>query len=325
VGVNFTDSGTYAINASPSLFSDFLLALSSTQTVTVTGLVPNSSYQLYLYGQNGGDNDRGASFSITTGSGSPEPGSNAYTVNAANGNTFVENANYVVFNVTTNSSGAVAISWSAPPSAIESPNEEGDFNGIQIVKTNPSIDINFSGSSDTITSPGAYTGDNIVSPTWNNVTANTSSLLKSDGTPATGVGVHLTDSGTYAISNTPSLLSDFLLALGSSTQTATITGLTPSNTYQFYLYGQNGGDNDRGATFSITTGTGSPASGSSAAAVNVANNGDAFVENANYVIFNVTPNSSGTVGISWSEPPTALVSPNTEGDFNGIQIINTTP
>jgi hypothetical protein len=178
------------------------------------------------------------------------------------------------------------------------------------------IDINFSGSVHIVTGSGAYTGDGVGSPTWNNVTANTSTLYNSDGSAATGVGVSFTQDGTYAATTTPDLLSNFLLALSSNTRTVTISGLSANGNYQLYLYGQNGAYNSRGATFSISTGSGSPAAGSNASTAN-ASNGNAFVENVNYVVFNVTANGSGTVAINWTQPPSG----GGEGDFNGLQIV----
>ena len=180
------------------------------------------------------------------------------------------------------------------------------------------IDVNFSGSADPLAGAGAYTGDGVTSPYWNNVTANTTNLVTSNGQVTTGVGISFADSGTYSAPTTPALLGQFLLALSSSTQTATLTGLTPNGHYQLYLYGQNGSYNNRGATFSITTGSGLPAAGSNASTINAAN-GNAFVENKNYVVFNAVATSAGTLGISWTQPPAG----GGEGDFNGLQIVPT--
>ncbi len=316
VGVSFTDSGTYSAPTTPSLLGQFLLALSSsTQTVTLTGLTPNANYQLYLYGQNGSFKNRGATFSISTGTGSPAAGSNASTANAST-TSFVKNENYVIFNVKASSSGTLGISWTQPSSG----GGEGDFNGLQLVPTSQNtIDLNFSGGADPITGLGAYTGDGLTNPHWNNVTANTSTLVTSDGAAATGVAVSFTDSGTYSAPTTPALLGQFLLALRSSTQTVTLTGLKPSGNYQLYLYGENGSYKGRGATFSITTGSGSPAFGSNASTANVANN--SFEENVNFVVFDVTATSSGTLAIGWTQPPAG----GGEGDFNGLQLVPTFP
>ena len=179
------------------------------------------------------------------------------------------------------------------------------------------IDLNFSGGADPITGVGAYTGDGLTSPRWNNVTGPASTLFTSNGAAAPGVGVSFTDSATFTSVTTPALFSQLLLALNSSTQTVTLTGLTPNGNYQLYLYGQNGSYKNRGATFSITTGSGFPAAGSNASTANVSNS--AFVENVNYVIFNVNATSAGTLGIGWTQPPAG----GAEGDFNGLQLVPT--
>ena len=179
------------------------------------------------------------------------------------------------------------------------------------------IDINFSGSADPITGVGAFTGDGLSSPVWNNVTAATSTLLTSNGVAATGVGVSFTDSGTYSSATTPSLFSQALQALSSSKQTVTLTGLTPNGNYLLCLYGQNGNSKSKGATFSVTTGSGSPVVGSNASTANVTNS--TFVENVNYVVFNANANSAGTLAIGWTQPPAG----GGEGDFNGLQLVPT--
>ena len=179
------------------------------------------------------------------------------------------------------------------------------------------IDLNFSGGADPITGVGAYTGDGLSSPDWNNLTGATSTLLTSNGAAATGVGVSFTDSATFTSVTTPTLFSQFLQALSSSTQTVTLTGLTPNGNYQLYLYGQNGNSKNLGATFSITTGSGSPATGSNASTANVANTG--FVKNVNYVVFNVNATTTGTLAIGWTQP----LAGGGEGDFNGLQLVPT--
>ncbi len=172
---------------------------------------------------------------------------------------------------------------------------------------------------------GAYTGDGVVAPTWNVLTVankgtsgSMSSLVASDGT-ATTEAVSFSASGSYdsgynQTSPNNSLLDGFLVTGG----TVTLTGLTNNGNYQLYLYGQNGGYNNNGATFSISTGTGTSATGSNAVTKNPSASSGTFQENANYVIFNATANASGTLGINW-----AATAGTTEGDFNGLQVIST--
>ena len=166
---------------------------------------------------------------------------------------------------------------------------------------------------------GAYTGDGVGAPVWNpiNSTPVSSGLVNSDNSPVSGVTLSYTNSGTYnSGAVTPTIFHYFFLATSSSVKTFTITGLLPSKSYLLYLYGENGSFWNRGCAFSITTGTGSPQSGSNANTINTGTS--SFVLNNNYVIFNVTTNSSGTLTISY----TTNVTTGTEGDFNGFQLIH---
>ena len=183
---------------------------------------------------------------------------------------------------------------------------------------------------------GAYTGDNVASPTWNSFTCTSSStasgsmsnLVASDGT-ATTEAVSFTSTGSWNDVNSYGsnpfniLLNAYLYSTAPSTapSTVTLTGLTAGGSYDLYLYGQNGQGYNNGAAFSITTGTGSPITGSNSfttGAITTGASAPTFQENANYVIFNATANSLGTLGISYS--PVAGAS---EGDFNGLQVIST--
>ncbi len=175
---------------------------------------------------------------------------------------------------------------------------------------------------------GAYTSDNVPAPTWNVFTVapggtsgSMSNLVASNNT-ATTEAVSFTSAGSYNSVGTPTspysnLLNGFLVTYGPST--VTLTGLTDNGNYQLYLYGQNGGFNSVGSTFSISTGTGSPITGSNAVTAAHAAQSGTFQENANYVIFNATANSLGTLGINY------VATPNTpQGAFNGLQVISTT-
>lgn len=177
---------------------------------------------------------------------------------------------------------------------------------------------------------GAYTGDNVSSPTWNSFTCTSSTvasgsmsnLVASDGT-ATTEAVSFTSTGSWNDVNSYGsnpfviLLNSYLYSTAPST--VTLTGLTDNGNYQLYLYGQNGQQYNNGAAFSITTGTGSPITGSNSfttGAIMTGASAPTFQENKNYVIFNATANSLGTLGISYG--PVAGAS---EGDFNGLQVV----
>ncbi len=181
---------------------------------------------------------------------------------------------------------------------------------------------------------GAYTADGVAAPTWNVLfETNTSSsgsmsnLLASNSTATTPVAtteaVSFASSGTYSNGTTPNnnLLDGFLVFSG----TVTLTGLTDNGKYQLYLYGQNGGFDNNGAKFSISTGTGTPATGSNAIAANPATVSGTFQENANYVIFNAQANATGTLAVNWAAPGvtnSGTTNGGYEGDFNGLQVIS---
>jgi len=143
VSIAFINGGTYGMGTSPQIFSTFMYEVSATGTVTISGLSPSANYQLYIYSQNGGFNDRGTNFSITTGTGSPTGGSNASTNNNGISGSYTLNANYLIFNVTANSSGIIQFSYTANPAATgTSGNQEGDFNGFQLVTLTGSLPSN---------------------------------------------------------------------------------------------------------------------------------------------------------------------------------------
>jgi hypothetical protein len=96
--------------------------------------VPTGTYNLYLFGANF-DNDRGASF--TVGSGTPLGGFSS-TMNLKNGspsNAFVLGANYVEFvGVAPNGNGDIIGTWGAVTNTVTGQSGEGDFNGLQLVR-----------------------------------------------------------------------------------------------------------------------------------------------------------------------------------------------
>ncbi len=185
---------------------------------------------------------------------------------------------------------------------------------------------------------GAYTGDNVGSPTWNVLAGGqgaASNLLDSSGNTTTVALSYIgnaTSGPDYNFQTVPAneLLSGFLQ--DSSPEAVTLTGLSDNASYQLYLYGQPGqfaswyDSHHRGTAFSITTGTGGPVSGSAAYTLQY-NSGtqNIFQENTNYVIFNATASSSGTLAITWANTPaevTPIGSNGQDGTFNGLQLIS---
>ena len=176
-------------------------------------------------------------------------------------------------------------------------------------------------------SQGAYTGDGLSAPEWNVLTVGNkatsgtmSNLVDSSGTSTTDA-VAFSSSDSYNASTTsPSngLLEGFIET--KNTGSVTLSGLADNGSYQLYLYGVNGRYNAVGATFSISTGTGSPASGSDAFTAPPATASGTFQENANYVIFDATADNSGTLVIKY-----ALSGNNKTSEINGLQVVSPEP
>ena len=176
---------------------------------------------------------------------------------------------------------------------------------------------------------GVYTGDGIAAPVWNvlsepaGATSDSMSNLVTSGGLATSVGVSFTATGTYGDPTNPSnaLLGGALLASGNHTGTVTLTGLTDSGNYTLYIYGQNASYNSDITTYSITTGTGSPASGQFDNTVDGGSTSGIFYNNAtnnNYTIFDATANATGVLTVSFTGGAG-------EGVFNGVQVVGVTP
>jgi len=93
--------------------------------------VPAGTYNLYLYGINN-TGTRGTTFTVSTAAMSPVTKSTFNT--PASLNTFALGADYVVFsNVVLALTGTISFTWTANPNVIVVGNNEGDFNGLQLV------------------------------------------------------------------------------------------------------------------------------------------------------------------------------------------------
>ena len=176
---------------------------------------------------------------------------------------------------------------------------------------------------------GAYTGDGIAAPVWNvlsesaSATSDSMSNLVTSGGLATSVGVSFTATSTYGDPTSPAnaLLGGTLIASSNNTGTVTLAGLADSGNYTLYIYGQNAGYNSDITTYSITTGTGSPASGQFNNTVDGGSSSGIFYNNStnnNYTIFDATANATGTLTVSFTGGAG-------EGVLNGLQVIGVTP
>ena len=299
--------------------------------------VPAGTYNLYLYGKNddNGDANRGTTFKVSVGGTSYGTQStvNSVTSSFTQGNDFVEFTNIVV-----GAGGVITFTYAANTAATATfnPQNEGDFNGLQLVPVSTvmnfdvpggaSGDVNYSGQ-------GAYSdsGHNY----WNAVVGNgtTSSGLLSDGTTASPItltdtygagGGGLYTSDAQGANGTPSgLFAPFEDNKNSTFNTNTLNNV-PAGTYSLYLYGNNGGasDSDRGTTFTVWTAS---TSASSLSTVNQQADANIFVKGVNYVVFtNLTLTSTGTINIKWTANTAAtnIINPQTEGMFNGLQLVS---
>lgn len=143
----------------------------------------------------------------------------------------------------------------------------------------------------------------------------TGAALAPDGTTTTGITFTDTSAFNYnsgQSNQTPPsdpLFNPYLGENNGSTITETLSGVA-AGTYTLYLYGENGGFDSRGATFTL--------GGVSQTADN--NGTSTPVLNANYVVYtNVTP-TNGTIVFTYTAPATGAIQ-NGEGDFNGLQLV----
>jgi hypothetical protein len=91
----------------------------------------------------------------------------------------------------------------------------------------------------------------------------------------------------------------------------------PASTYDVYLYGSNY-DADRGAVFSVSSGTPDSGTFGTVNAGQAANN--SFTQGVNFVVFhNVTPDANGTITGTWTPNPASTLQG--EGNFNALQLV----
>jgi hypothetical protein len=184
--------------------------------------------------------------------------------------------------------------------------------------------VNYSGQ-------GAYSdsGHNY----WNPIVpgGTTAAGTNSDGATVSAVTFTEAQAGDYndggpGTQGSPSgLQSYFAYANNSSTQTCTLNNV-PAGTYTLYLYGINGGSSDcnRGTVFTVSSDL---TSAMTNATINTRAAYNTFIVGNDYVAFNnVTVGSGATITIKYTHNPAATgVSGNTEGDFNGLQLIESSP
>jgi hypothetical protein len=115
------------------LEAPYLLEKNGSVITETLSNVPTNTYNLYLYGKNdnGGDANRGTTFTACT---SLTPATSQSTVNSVT-MTFTQGNDYVEFtNLVVGTDGKITFTYTANPAATGTPgNNEGDFNGLQLV------------------------------------------------------------------------------------------------------------------------------------------------------------------------------------------------
>ena len=159
---------------------------------------------------------------------------------------------------------------------------------------------------------------------WNALVRNGTSpaATASDGTTATAVTFTEADTFTFNGGNTPGIAL-FKPYDGNATSppAAPPTPLTltlnnvPTGTYSLYLYGINGGYANRGTTFTVN--------GVSQSTVNTTSS--SFIQGNNYVLFTGLSPVNGAISATYTAYAGTGVqtSGNQEGDFNGLQLVQT--
>jgi len=130
--------------------------------------------------------------------------------------------------------------------------------------------------------------------------------------------------GTYTTEGTPQALEYYYADVTSSaTNTCTLNNV-PAGTYNLYLYGINGGTgsarSDRGTTFTVSS---DKTSATSQSTVNTSSGFTSFIQGNSYVLFtNILVGTGSTITFTYSHNPNATntYNPQTEGDFNGLQL-----
>ncbi|HEX3801022.1 MAG TPA: LamG-like jellyroll fold domain-containing protein [Verrucomicrobiae bacterium] len=175
---------------------------------------------------------------------------------------------------------------------------------------------------------------------WNALANNgtTANSLLADGTTASPITFTSHEQFTYAdgvgTQGQPS-------GLESAFEGITSSGVEPNNslnnvppgTYDLYCYGVNGGngDHDRGTSFTISSDL---TSSRTLSTICTPAGYNQFIEGNDFVVFrNVLVGAGGIIHISYTANPlagnghgaTPNPPPNTEADFNGVQLVKVTP
>src|SRR5882724_852793 len=184
--LNYGGGAGQGANGTPGgLAAPFILTKNGVTITDTINHVPAGTYNLYLYGDNYNNSDRGVSFTVSSDLTSAKTNS---TVNTSAANSaFIAGNNYVKFtNIVVGAGATITFKWAANTSVVRPAgstdysgiNGEGDFNGLQLIPS----------ASDT--NPPPVTGWRVVIPTLN---TNESVVTKTTPQDYGAVGDGITD------------------------------------------------------------------------------------------------------------------------------------
>lgn len=219
------------------------LGVFTNQIITLSGLTPNSYYNLVLY--NAADTAAAGRTTYFTVNGITQ----SSTWNGSS-STLIAGIDYVEFaSVFSDGSGKLVIGWNGNGSA------EGDINGFQIIQT-PLIDVDFNNDSYGAGNGGPTTGPTMSGAAvlgapgdqWNGIAVSNGTaipLIYANGSSSPVTMTFASGGGNDAYSyngNTPftgtpyvNLMQDYLFTVGAQ-QTITLSGLAANSFYNLVLY-----------------------------------------------------------------------------------------
>ncbi|MDF7807755.1 discoidin domain-containing protein [Pontiellaceae bacterium B12219] len=295
--------GTIPAGASHSeLMGDYAYSRNADTTIAISGLIPNGTYLLYIYGQ-GDVLNQNATVSF---------GGSAVSTTGLIDGTIAEGGNYAVISATAGASGEIIGTIARKDSIFAA------VNGLQIIYIGQSAGSDLSGvmnvdlGGNTIGTPGdedngtgtPFSGQGAYADPgndyWNNTITSAdrtlSNLIASDGSTVTSVDVAVYGGGGFEDTGKKNyLLSDYLYG----TITVAISDLNPGGSYTVYVYAC-GDKSGQGSDVTINNVTKSTSN---------ADDPDAYSQGVNYVVFETTADTLGRLVIYSDEK------------LNGFQLI----
>ena len=322
--------------------------------VTISGLPAGSTYDLYVYGVNGGFTGRGTRFIINKsnwvgGTDDNNPQFNWLQTTGADGSSPQAGVNYVRFSGVQPSNGNIEFYIGANPAG---GNDQGPINGLQLVVnnsysplTNVVYNLNLDGGIGGSYVP-SYSGlgaalDSTDNTNWNQIqatengigsyTAAVTNLVASDGVTTNGIDLSITYNRAYndtGISGN-NLLGSWFQSDQGGANLVRITGLA-AGSYDLYLYGINGGFTGRGTIFSFninywTAGPVDPGNSSFHYLATSGSSASSLQEGVNYVHVAGVESFNNEIQFYYKGNPDSTFAGNDQGPINGLQLVTYVP